>query len=95
LLKNLLPIKNMKTGKLLDMQNSTLIEIIYNIRCNLFHGRKDPTDTQNRDFQLIRLAFFLLAPLVIEYARQNELIETCVNSEYQISWLENGIFFTG
>jgi hypothetical protein len=92
-LESLLPIRNMKNNTLVDMQNSSLIEVIYNIRCNLFHGRKDPTETNNRDFQLVRLAFYILAPLVIEYARQNDLIETCVNPEYQISQLENGIYF--
>jgi hypothetical protein len=92
-LRNLLPIRNMKTNTLVDMTNSSLIEIIYQIRCNLFHGRKDPSDTNTRDFQLIRLAFFLLAPLVIEYARKNNLIETWVHAEYQISQLENGICF--
>jgi hypothetical protein len=92
---DLLPIRNMKNNQLIDMQNHSLIFIIYSIRCNLFHGRKDPTDTQTRDFELIRLAFLLLAPLVIEYARQNDLIETCVHPEFQIAQLENGICFIG
>lgn len=94
-LKRLLPIRNMKNNQLLDFSNKSLIEIIYAIRCNLFHGRKDPTDTNSTDFELIRLAFFLLAPLVIEYARQYDLIETCVHSDFQISQLDNGICFTG
>jgi len=92
-LTRLLPVKNMKKNTWIDLTNSSLIEVIYNIRCNLFHGRKDPSDTQNRDFQLIRLAFLLLAPLVIEYARKNDLIETWVYSDYQIAQLENGILF--
>jgi len=94
-LKSLMPIKNMKNNESIDMSNKSLIEIIYAIRCNLFHGRKDPTDTETKDFRLVKFAFLLLAPLVIEYARQNDLIETCVHPEFEISELENGIYFTG
>jgi hypothetical protein len=88
-----LPVQNMKNGALVDFSNGSLFEIMYEIRCNLFHGRKDPTDTEGRDFQLLRLAFFLLAPLIIEYAREHDLIETWVRRDFEIAWLENGIYF--
>ena len=95
-LKNLLPIRNMKTNALVNYPDISLIKIIYNIRCNLFHGRKDPCDyEETRDFKLIKLAFFLLAPIVIEYARQHNMIETYVSRDFEISWLENGIWFDG
>jgi hypothetical protein len=95
-LSDLLPITNMKNGQLVNFPGNSLIRVIYTIRCNLFHGRKDPSDyTETRDFRLIKLAFFLLAPIVIEYARQNDLIETCVHPEFMISQLEDGIYFTG
>ena len=92
-LENLMPIRNMKNNRLANMENSSLIEILYKIRCNLFHGRKDPSDIATRDYELVRLAFFLLAPLIIEYARKNDLIATCVHRAYKISHLENGIYF--
>jgi len=92
-LRRLLPITNMKNGRQLDLTNSSLVEIVYQIRCNLFHGRKNPEDKDNRDFQLVRLAFLLLAPIVIEYARQNGFIHTCVPRAFTISDLEEGICF--
>lgn len=44
------------------------IEAIYEIRCNLFHGRKNPDDTTDEtgkiavDYRLIQLAYAILLP---------------------------------
>jgi len=42
-LKALLPIKNMKNKSEVNMPPYTLISVIYQIRNNLFHGRKNPS----------------------------------------------------
>ena len=97
-LKTLLPVKNMKNNKLINLSSEdfkSLISVIYQIRNNLFHGRKRPDDTDTDDYELIRLAYFLLAPLIIEYVRDNDLIATYVHPEFEIKGLENGIDFTG
>lgn len=44
----------------------SLIEVIYQIRCNLFHGRKD-TREDEKDFELICLSYNILLPLFKEY----------------------------
>lgn len=47
---------------------SSLIEVIYQVRCNLFHGRKE-VSADERDFQLVSLSYRLLLPLFKEYLR--------------------------
>ena len=49
-----------------DSTYESLIEVIYQIRCNLFHGRKDTRDNE-KDFELICLAYNILLPLFKEY----------------------------
>lgn len=40
----------------------SLIEVIYQIRCNLFHGRKDIAEDK-KDIELVGLAYRILLPL--------------------------------
>ena len=44
----------------------SLIEVIYQVRCNLFHGRKD-IDEDKKDIKLVSLAYRLLLPLFKSY----------------------------
>ncbi len=44
----------------------SLIEVIYQVRCNLFHGRKD-IDEDKKDFELVKLSYQILLPLFKEY----------------------------
>lgn len=44
----------------------SLIEAIYQIRCNLFHGRKD-IEEDKKDFKLVCLAYDILLPLFQKY----------------------------
>ncbi len=46
---------------------SSLLDTIYQIRCNLFHGRKR---TKDEDYQLICLAHDILSPLFKKYLQQ-------------------------
>ena len=69
-------LKELSQFKVVDMRdlsvNSTiyrydgtfdsLIELIYQVRCNLFHGRKD-IDEDRKDFELVRLSYQILLPL--------------------------------
>lgn len=48
----------------------SLIDVLYQIRCNLFHGRKDSTKNE-KDFELIRLAYKILIPLFKAYWQKN------------------------
>lgn len=45
----------------------SLIETIYQIRCNLFHGRKE---TYGKDFRLVCLAYDILSPLFKKYLKE-------------------------
>jgi hypothetical protein len=44
----------------------SFIDVIYQIRCNLFHGRKN-VDENKTDYDLVTLAFDLLFPLFKKY----------------------------
>jgi hypothetical protein len=44
----------------------SLIEVIYQVRCNLFHGRKNVEEDQ-KDIELVRLAYGILLPLFKTY----------------------------
>ena len=44
----------------------SLIEVIYQVRCNLFHGRKD-IDEDKKDIKLVSLAYRILLPLFKSY----------------------------
>ena len=44
----------------------SLIEVIYRVRCNLFHGRKD-IDEDKKDIELVSLAYRTLLPLFKTY----------------------------
>lgn len=47
----------------------SFIRVIYQIRCNLFHGRKN-VDGDATDLQLIKLALHLLGPLFKRYLKE-------------------------
>ncbi|MBU2494875.1 MAG: hypothetical protein KJ571_19815 [Bacteroidetes bacterium] len=46
---------------------SLLIEVLYEIRCNLFHGRKDLNSDDQIDKELVELAYKILSPLFKKY----------------------------
>jgi hypothetical protein len=43
-----------------------LIELIYQVRCNLFHGRKN-VEADKIDFELVKLSYQILLPLFKQY----------------------------
>ena len=49
-----------------DGSFKSLIEVLYEIRCNLFHGRKDINDDE-KDIKLVYLAYDILLPLFKKY----------------------------
>lgn len=49
-----------------DGSFQSLLEVIYQVRCNLFHGRKD-VDDDRKDFELVSLSYNILLPLFKEY----------------------------
>lgn len=51
----------------------SLIEVIYQVRCNLFHGRKN-IDEDKKDFKLVRLSYQILLPLFKEYLYRSKKI---------------------
>lgn len=51
------------------------IEVVYQIRNNLFHGRKKPQDTGTEDYELIVLAYQLLTPIIITHLENEERIK--------------------
>lgn len=56
-----------------DGSFESLIRTIYQIRCNLFHGRKD-IDDDKKDIELVYLAYDILLPLFKKYLQNNYLI---------------------
>lgn len=53
-----------------DDSFESLIRTIYQIRCNLFHGRKNFEEDKN-DFELVCLAYNILLPLFKKYLQSN------------------------
>ncbi len=51
-----------------DGSFKSLLEVIYQVRCNLFHGRKD-VDEDRKDFELVSLSYNILLPLFKEYLK--------------------------
>jgi hypothetical protein len=52
-----------------DGSFESLIDVLYNVRNNLFHGRKNPTE-EKKDFELVVLSLRILRKLFTEYLRQ-------------------------
>jgi len=52
---------------------SSFLRVIYQIRCNLFHGRKSFEDDAE-DYALIILALKLLTPICREYFKTKEIL---------------------
>jgi len=46
-----------------DGNLDSLMGVLYRVRCNLFHGRKDVEEDQ-KDFELVRLSYQILLPLL-------------------------------
>ena len=57
---------NDEKNKKYDGTFESLIRTIYQIRCNLFHGRKDINDDE-KDIKLVYLAYDILLPLFKKY----------------------------
>jgi len=57
-------IDNENLIKRYDGTFESLIETVYQIRCNLFHGRKDSIE---KDFELICISYDVLLPLFRKY----------------------------
>lgn len=53
-----------------DGNFESLIDTIYQVRCNLFHGRKN-VDDNKKDFELVSLSYRILLPLLKEYLNKN------------------------
>lgn len=51
----------------------SLIEILYRVRCNLFHGRKEINEDR-KDFELVSLSLKILLPLFKAYLSKARLI---------------------
>ncbi len=47
----------------------SLMKLIYQVRCNLFHGRKG---TRDKDLKLIRLSYQIILPIFEEYLSRNK-----------------------
>lgn len=53
-----------------DGSFESLIETLYQVRCNLFHGRKN-VDEDKKDFELVGLSYRILLPLFKAYLSTN------------------------
>lgn len=52
-----------------DGSYEALMDTIYQIRCNLFHGRKEVSDNK-KDIELVTMAYAALLPLFEEYLQR-------------------------
>ncbi|MFA4855332.1 MAG: hypothetical protein WC634_01935 [archaeon] len=76
--KNLRAVREEEVRVISEDKFSELIKVIYDIRNNLFHGRKNPEDiydVENNDYTLIKLAYKLLLPIVTKYLENKGLIK--------------------
>ena len=70
------PVANMRNledpnkVKKYDGSFGSLIDVLYQVRCNLFHGRKD-VDEDDKDFRLVQLSYRVLLPLFKAYLSAN------------------------
>ena len=70
------PVTNMQFAKnreqihRYDGTFESLVDVIYRVRCNLFHGRKN-IDEDNKDFELVGLSYRILLPLFKAYLCAN------------------------
>ena len=46
-----------------DGQFTSLMDVLYQVRCNLFHGRKD-VEADQKDIELVSLSYQILLPLL-------------------------------
>jgi hypothetical protein len=68
--------KNPKSSyKITTNSWSDLIEAIYNTRCNLFHGRKNPEDIKGNDYTITFLSYNLLLPIIAKYLENERLAQ--------------------
>jgi hypothetical protein len=74
-------VEDMRRGKLkkadliYDGSLKSLLEIIYRVRCNLFHGRKDMSEF-SKDLELVILSYRILLPLFKEYLQNYQRNQT-------------------
>jgi hypothetical protein len=54
-----------------DGSLDSLLEVIYSIRCNLFHGRKNVQEDK-KDYHLVNLAYYILRKLFTDYLNTYE-----------------------
>jgi hypothetical protein len=96
-LKEFSPIRDMKNPRHLVFLNDEcfeeLIPFIYQVRNNLFHGRKNPEDVELRDKERIELSFYLLSPLIVSYLAEGGLIRTKFQRDFEYEWTKDGIWF--
>lgn len=57
----------------------SLIEVLYRVRCNLFHGRKD-IDENKKDIELVSLSLKILLPLFKTYLSGNSINRRSFNA---------------
>lgn len=72
------PVANMQKPKIgsltYDGTFKSLIEVLYRVRCNLFHGRKDINENE-KDKELVSLSLKILLPLFKTYLFRNGELE--------------------
>ncbi|MBA7504855.1 hypothetical protein ES706_03513 [subsurface metagenome] len=54
-----------------EKEFSSLMDAIYQIRCNLFHGRKNVSEKEGEDWELVCLAHDLLSPIFNSYVKRH------------------------
>lgn len=68
---NMLNPDNRNLMRRYDGSLTTLIDVIYLVRCNLFHGRKNIQDNM-KDFELVVLSYRIMQRLFVEYLKSYE-----------------------
>ena len=87
-LKKLCPVENSKTKEQISITEDSLkevINVIYLVRNNLFHGRKKPDDIDSRDFKLINASYRLLLQLMLQHLINQNFVELGTSSAEEIS----------
>ncbi len=90
-LKSLCPVENSKDGTQVSITAGDLddiIKVIYQVRSNLFHGRKDPSAIDSRDVKLIRCSYALLLLMIIRHLQDRRLLR--VGRDFSVDELFDG-----
>jgi len=78
-LKSLCPVIKSKSGEKVSITEGKVedvFSVIYAVRNNLFHGAKDPSDVNSRDYLLVRYSFAVLLSFLTRHLLKERMLKS-------------------